>query len=594
MDLQLPDGTIVQGIPDGLSKAEITNKLIAGGHAKSLASPADVAMADPTKDMSSSERFRAGAGKAFNDLYQGGKQILGINGGQNLSGLITGDTRTALQKEIDETKRLDKPLMDTTGGMAGNIAGNMGAAFIPGVNTLAGGAALGGVLGAAQPTATGESRLQNAEVGAIGGAAVPAASALLRSAKSVAEPLYDAGRRQIMGRLLNRVSGDSAPAVQSRMANAAELIPGSAPTAAEVAESGGVSALQRAASAADPEAYTQRAMQQSSARADALRGIAGTPQDLAQQKGVREMMSAPLYDEAMKAKVPLTISDKKISEIMQRPSLETAWQDAEKMAREAGVTSVTAKGEMNGESLHYLKLALDDQIANAKPGSPSQRLLMGTKQELQNWMEKAIPEYGAARKAFASYSPGVDQHKIGTYLANKLEPALNDFGALGNETGAAYARALRDAPSTLKSATGFGGPTRELSDVMAPSQMNILENIGKDLGRKANAQNLGRGVGSDTMQKLSMSNIGEQSGMPKVVDLVSSLPGVSRATNWVYRDTDQKIREQLAQALLQPKQAAQLMQSARGNPRLAAALRELQRVAIPAGASVPLSYAQQQ
>lgn len=261
------------------------------------------------------------------------------------------------------------------------------------------------------------------------------------------------------------------------------------------------------------------------------------------------------------------------------------------MAREAGITSVNSKGEMTGETLHYLKMALDQKIADAKPGSPAQRLLMGTRDELRGWMEKAIPAYGKAREAFASWSPAVDQHKVGALLANKLEPSLNDFGALGNETAAQYARALRDAPSTLRSATGFGGG-RELSDIMSPSQMNVLENVGKDLGRKANAQNLGRGVGSDTAQKLAMSNIGEQSGMPRVVDFVSNLPGVARALNWTYRDSDAQIRARLAQALLDPKESAHLMSAAKGNPQLAKALLQAQRAAIPVGAALPLAYSQ--
>ncbi len=579
-EIETKDGIVIRGIPDDVKpddpkiRAKVTNARQAAGRGDTGATSADRAMADPTNGFW--QNAWEGYGKAGADLWRGVKQVAGANN----------------QAEIDESRQLDKPLMATGGGVTGNIAGNVAATLpamaIPGVNGIVGGAALGAGLGAAQPVATGESRGENMAIGAAGGAAVPALGAAWRTGKSILEPLYGGGRDTVVGRTLNRVAGENAPAVQQRLALARELVPGSAPTAAEVAESGGVAALQRAASAADPEAYATRGMQQASARADALRNIAGTDKDLANAKAVRGLMSDSLYADAMKAKVPLDVGDKKISEIMSRPSLESAWQEAEKMAREAGITSVTSKGEMTGEALHYVKMALDQKIADAKPGSPAQRLLMGTRNDLRDWMEKAIPEYGKAREAFASWSPAVDQHRVGTYLAEKLQPALADHGALGSETGAQYAAALRNAPSTLQKSTGFGGASRELSDIMSPSQMNTLENVGADLGRKANAQNLGRGAGSDTMQKLSMSNIGEQSGMPKLVDLVSSLPGISRATNWVYRDTDNQIRSRLAQALLNPQESAQLMRAAQGNPQLARALREAQRVMIPAGAGAAL------
>ncbi len=582
----------VKGAPKSAAqRAAETNAQVASG--KPVVSDADREMANPANSGSTLDNVRAGAGKAFVDLSRGVRQIFTPEK-RSLSGLITGDNRSDIQKEIDESRKLDAPLMDTKAGLAGNIAGNVAATaptmFIPGANGIIGGAALGSTLGAAQPVATGESRLNNAVVGGIGGAAVPAAAATWRTGKSLVEPLYAGGRENIIGRTLTRAAGPNAQAVEGRLANAAELVPGSAPTAAEVAESGGIAALQRAASAADPEAYAQRGLAQSAARAQALRDIAGTPGDLANAKGVREMMSGPHYDAAMKAKVPLTVSDKKISEIMSRPSLEGAWQEAEKMAREAGITSVTAKGEMTGETLHYLKMALDQKIADSKPGSPAQRLLMGTRDELRNWMEKAIPEYKAGREAFKSWSPAVDQHKVGAYLADKLSPALADQGALGRETAAQYAQALRNAPGTLKATTGFRG--NDLADVMAPNQMNVLENVGRDLGRKANAQDLGRGAGSDTFQKLSMANIGQQSGMPRLVDFASSLPGVSRATSWIYRDTDNQIRQQMAQALLDPKKSAQLMREAKGNPQLAKALQEVQRLMIPAGASTALASQQ--
>lgn len=118
---------------------------------------------DPTEGNSFGKNALIGAGKFFVDTARGAKQALGV-----------GD-QAALQREIDESKLLDAPLMRTGGGKVGNIgAAAITAApamFIPGANTVVGSAAVGAGIGALSPVATGESRMENAAIGAAGGAA---------------------------------------------------------------------------------------------------------------------------------------------------------------------------------------------------------------------------------------------------------------------------------------------------------------------------------------------------------------------------------------------------------------------------------------
>lgn len=126
---------------------------------------------DPTEGMSGTQKYLAGAGKAFVDFGRGVEQV-GANVG-NAVGLVSDATKANVQKEIDAAKQRDAALLATGAGRAGNITGNVAvaapAAFIPGVNGVAGSAAAGAVLGALEPTATGESRLKNTAVGAVGG-----------------------------------------------------------------------------------------------------------------------------------------------------------------------------------------------------------------------------------------------------------------------------------------------------------------------------------------------------------------------------------------------------------------------------------------
>jgi hypothetical protein len=64
------------------------------------------------------------------------------------------------EQEVAEARKVDEPLLNTGGGILGSVIGQAApaaaASIIPGANTLAGSAAIGGVMGALQPTVEGE------------------------------------------------------------------------------------------------------------------------------------------------------------------------------------------------------------------------------------------------------------------------------------------------------------------------------------------------------------------------------------------------------------------------------------------------------
>lgn len=104
------------------------------------------------------DRALAGAGKAFVDIGRGVGQMLG----------------RVDEADVAESRELDAPLMATTAGKVGNVAGNIAASVpalsVPGANTVVGAGAIGTGLGAAQPVAEGESRVKNAAIGGAVGA----------------------------------------------------------------------------------------------------------------------------------------------------------------------------------------------------------------------------------------------------------------------------------------------------------------------------------------------------------------------------------------------------------------------------------------
>lgn len=219
---------------------------------------------DATEGMSTLQKIGAGAGKAVVDTYRGAKQFAtqgllgqaaagsmvarkaGLNqladlvdtgAGRNLLTSLTGQ-----QEDIDEAKRIDAPLMNTGAGVAGNVLGNLATLALPvgelGVATrglgLLGRAAAsvptGAAIGAAQPVASDESRLQNAVIGGalgpVGEVAGAAVGALGRRAAASVDPIrqraIEFAREQNIPLHLSQVS-ESLPA--KTMASVAQYLP---------------------------------------------------------------------------------------------------------------------------------------------------------------------------------------------------------------------------------------------------------------------------------------------------------------------------------------------------------------------------------
>lgn len=534
-----------------------------------------------------------GAGRTFDRVGKGMQQLYyGATGDQ--------PALEKLKADAEADDRAYKPLSDAR-PFATGIGEALPSLALPGAGAgsalaNAGRLALAGAIPGALEYGTAGERTGRAALGAAAGLAMPAAAAAYKTGKAFLEPITQGGREKIAGRLLNRVAGDSAPDVLARLqgprlpgggyAGPTVLVPGSMPTAAQVAESGGIAALERTAAQANPEAYTRRAMEQASARLQALRGIAGDDATMAAAKAARDAATRDAYKAATGASYAI---DGELADLLRRPVMQQAMARAKSMAENqgrpfkltpdlpkdpfAGVGGVArptlgANGVVTGQGLQDLKMAIDAMLADPAAGIAGKEgeIVKGLRGKLIDWMEQRNPDFMAARTQYADLSKPIDQMKVGQYLLDKAAPALADYGALGKETGATFARALRNADQTVKAATGFKGNTSGLEGLMTPQQLATLTGVGQDLARKSNAQDLGRGIGSDTFQKMAMSNIAEQSGVPRVMGGLLSLPGVNRATRWIYEDADTKMQGLLADALLNPSETAKLMAGAKRLP----------------------------
>jgi hypothetical protein len=516
---------------------------------------------DPTEGMSGLDKFRAGMGKAFYDVARGAGQLVGA----------------VSRDDVAESRKRDAPLMRTGAGVAGNIGGTVAllapTALIPGANTITGGAAIGAGTALLQPSTSTEETIGNLALGGVAGAAVPAVVRGARVARAAAEPFYEGGRNAIVGRALNRAAGNDAPAVAQRLQSAAapfvgpsqgaiprttmgELVPGSLPTVGQAAQNPGVAALERAATATNPEvtnAVSQLMTAQNAARVGVLDDMAG------RTSGARDFFAAArdgtanqLYANARANGLqPLTQQQQAlVGDLMQRPAMRDALAQAQRLAANEGLNIADPGGSVAG--LDYVRRALADQVAGSNGNE--RRILEGIMTRLTGVMDQVSPDLRAARETFAGMSRPINQMDVAQDI---MQRSVNPLS--GNLQPQAFARSLNDA--TAARATGFPGATLERT--MTPAQNNALTSVLLDLQRSNAAQNAGRGVGSDTVQKLAYLNIMDESGVPSVIrnfgpaQVVGGLTG--RAADAAYARANRELANRLAEVMLDPAQAATLM-----------------------------------
>jgi len=519
---------------------------------------ADRKFADPTNGMSTLDRTRAGAGKAMSDLGTGVRSMLPA---------AIGGTKPG---EVDQMRREDAPLMATTAGRLGNAGGAIAtalpASLIPGANTVAGAGAIGAVYGALQPAESLAERGGNAlESGLTAGGVTGAVRAAPSIYKALVDPFRQAGQERIALDTIGRFAKD--PNVLTKPMDTAELVPGSPRTLAEVTGDAGIAQLQRAAQSASPESanvFAETAAKRLQARKDALATVAGDSHEKEFFEAAREATAQRLYGEAFKGKVDPALAKAaapEISSLLKRPSIQAAQADALRIAKEEGVNLTPAKLKSGSiESLHYMKKSLDGMISKAKASGDSAEAsrLLDTQKKLLGVMDNLSEDYKAARVTYAADSKPISRMEIGRYMYDKLIPALTDLGA-GRQTGATFAKALKDGDLMAQRATGFKGA--KLADILTTDELNTLIRVGQDVGSETGAAERAAVKGSPTAQYLAGQNAMRQVagplGMPK--SFAESVVAHTLANRWVSlaaKPVEERIQSRLAQFLTDPQSAA--------------------------------------
>jgi hypothetical protein len=350
-----------------------------------------------------------------------------------------------------------------------------------------------------------------------------------------------------------------------------EMVPGSKPTAAQAASPLGVtkfSALGASAEKVLPTEYYTRGTEQKAARAEAMRDIGKTPDDITAAIAAREAATSPLYKQAEARKFA---ADPALVQLSDDPYIKQALPDALKLSKSQGITFDSNPTRF----VHNVKITLDDMLTRSGDTAlvrGSRKQVMDVKDRLVGWLEKNAPEYGQARTTFAAKSKPINQMQVGQYLEGKLTAPLG----VGEQRAGVFANAVRDAAGTIKRATTNEARFKALTDVLTPDQARVVEAIRDDLARAAETKVQAQ-KGTPTAPKVDQlaSAAGRSARLPNLMSRVASLANdiMSRVVGKI----DSKLAIQLATEMLDPQAAAAAIEkamAAEGRGRMAGKVAE--------------------
>jgi len=556
-----------------------------GAYLKTMPRAAPAETYDPTEGMSTSDKFFAGAGKAFYDVGRGV--------GQLARGVMPTRAADALglptQDDIDEAKRLDAPLMRTTAGTVGNVTGNVATAlpamFVPGAQGLAGATITGGVMGLTQPVASDESRLKNVAMGAGAGAGGVLAGRVLaagaKGAKALVEPFTDKGRQAIAGRTLDRFgvqAGDLANVTGNKTVTGA--VPTMAEQIARPEGAAGAARLQDSVRSLDPEIankFVAREVENNAARVGTLRELSGEGGARDFAAAMRSGTAKEQYGKAFATKMDMSAMSAaekgEVTKLMQTPAIKDALKEAQTIAKNQGLNLNKPDGSVEG--LHLMKLAMDDAIEAASKGGSAVAVnkamsIKTARDRLVTFIERMAPDYAEARGTYAAMSKPLNQMDVADALFRKGTSATSDLGGTPRLMPDKFVNLLKNEEATVKGATGRD--LGKLSQVLDPDQYAKVMAVGQELDKGAAVARAANGPGSATAQRLASQNVLRQilgpTGLPQSWAESTLLNTAMRPVQFAYNGVaEPKIQAVLADLLLDPTKARAALQAARTAPQ---------------------------
>jgi hypothetical protein len=341
-------------------------------------------------------------------------------------------------------------------------------------------------------------------------------------------------------------------AIVNALRNYDEYVAGGQPTAAVAASPVGstkYSALQAEVSGRTmPTEYRERDIANKAARERALSEIAQDDAAMAAAQKARKDVSDPLYKVAEQGVADVSGVVKVVDDLIAKnPGNAELLREMREIRR--GLIADKKTGALRTDTKEITSVI--DGL-KARLAKEDNKFIKGQLKEVRELLVDAVPGYRTAQEAFGQASKPINIMQVGQYLEGKLKPAVETPVA---ESAGIFSQALKDAPGTIKRSTGQSRFT-QLSEILTPDQVKVVEGIRKDLAREA--------------ETTSQARAGAKSGKGVPATELSKSPAffskIATLANTIIDKLQGKINEkvalELATEMLDPKLAADVLEKA--------------------------------
>jgi hypothetical protein len=405
--------------------------------------------------------------------------------------------------------------------------------------------------------------------------------------KRMVQPFTDPGREKIAGEVLTGLARNPSSAIQRGEAYQ-QKVPGYQPTTAQATKDLGLISAETPIKGLDMTGrFAEQQSTANQARMNIINRMAREAEDVTAAQARRNAITDPLRENAFaqsnvdpvtfKSAIDLIVG-RQVNSILNSPqgkrsTVQAVVKDAYQDVRRANTPQDLYEIR---KDLRAMERGLLDKSGQGGPSSSaykvSRKELNDIIKSVDDVIESAAPGYQDYLRKYASMSKGIESMGAAQDFRSRVISTIPDPQNPGSFilSQPSFARAIRAA----KEGKNFEG--------LSKAQVAVLEKIAKDLDEGV----LNRATkmpGSDTFKNMSTANvIGGIIGKQIFGEVPSVLQKVAAPMNWLYNGTDDKIRELLVSAMLDPKLASRLMAKA-SETSMEPLGKELQRKAMNLG-----------
>lgn len=401
--------------------------------------------------------------------------------------------------------------------------------------------------------------------GSVGGAVASPRQAVTRGASGLAQPLTESGRQTIAGNIMRSAASDADTAAARLAAQGDDLVRGSAATTAQVARDPGLAFFETRLRALGDPRFGQRASQQNAARQALLDSVAdgGIPEKIVARVANRERVTSGLRDQAFKQAAGKRVQTEDVLSRIDtlRTNPENAGRSVQQALTEVRKQLFDADGNLltDARALYAVRKEINRILEGRYVGADESvlRYAGGQLKEVRSAIDDAITEAAPSWKGYLSkysqLSRPIERAETVQEIRKRTALAAPDIA-----TG-------RDFISQAKWKQTVTNALPELRNTLTKGQISKLQRIGEDLDRGAAVAAANKLPGSDTAANLALSgqisvaNVLSRALGTQVKDLPPAMASLMRPVAFVYKLPDERVRQLLVDAMLDPKLAEQLL-----------------------------------